>query len=113
MSATGQGGVSLISGQSHGELDPVVIGAGEALTFTHRVGRKAYQVLVSDGTDGYLLLNTVATVTQPDVNTIIVTNNAGEGSIEVYISCRWENLTTELDLIGPDDGRVVIENVPD
>jgi hypothetical protein len=111
MSATGQGGVSVIAGQSHGQLSPVTIPASGFLTFTHNVGRFAFSVLVTDGGANYGQVLTSADdmfVTQPDANTVVVSNNSGDNK-PVFISCRWEEPTPELDLISASDPRIEIE----
>lgn len=122
MSATGQGGVTLIAGRNHGELTPVLIaGGGGTLTFNHNVGRRAYQVIVTSGdvsppnfeygsvfesADGI-------DVEQPTVNQIVVTNTS-RITAPFFIACRWEENTVELDLVltngnaGTSDPRVVI-----
>lgn len=106
MSATGQGGISVITGSNHAQLAPVSIGSLSTLEFTHNVGRKAYQVIVTDGDSGAILVSEVA-VSQPSANKIAV-QNVTEGSLLVYIACRWENLTAELDLVSATDSRVEI-----
>lgn len=119
MSATGQGGVTLIAGRNHGELTPVLIaGAGGTLTFNHNVGRRAYQVIVSSGDPAEY--GTVfgpgdgIDVAQPTVNQIVVTNTSRIASL-LFIACRWEENTVELDLVltngnaGTSDPRIVIE----
>lgn len=117
MSATGQGGVTLIAGQNHGELSPVALAAGDILVFTHNVGRRAYQVLVTSGDPanaGAVLtqISNVA-VAQATANAISVTNNTG-APISIFVACRWEENTAELDLVltngdnGTSDPRIVI-----
>jgi len=112
MSATGQGGVSIIAGQTHSALSPVSIPSAGTLTFTHNVGRYAFSVIVTSGGGNYGQVLTSTNdmfVSQPDVNTIVVTNNGGDEAT-VFVSCRWEEPTPELDLVSASDPRVVIEN---
>jgi len=108
MSATSQGGVSVIAGANHGSLVPVSLASGATLTFTHGLGRRAYQVLVTDGVNGRLMTNAEMTVTQATVNAVSVQNATG-GVLTIYVAIRWENLTAELDLIAATDSRVSIE----
>ena len=109
MSATGQGGVSVIAGANHGQLTSVTIPSGGTLTFTHNQGRRAYQVLVTNGTSGALVPETVCLVAQATDDAITV-QNLDEGDQSVYVACRWENLTEELDLVRANDSRIVIED---
>lgn len=121
MSATGQGGVTLIAGRNHGELSPVTLAAGNILTFTHNVGRRAYQVLVTSGApaNAGAVLTPISNVlvAQPNVNTITVLNST-LASISIFVACRWEENTAELDLVltngaaGTSDPRVVIAAPP-
>jgi hypothetical protein len=121
MSATGQGGVTLIAGQNHGQLSPVTIDGGNQLVFSHDVGRYAFSVLVTDGGANRGQLLTGADnilILQPDVNTVIV-QNTGVADASVYISIRWEEPSSELDLVlagaapgSVSDPRIVIETPP-
>lgn len=121
MSATGQNGVTLIAGQNHGELSPVTIPVGNILAFTHNVGRRAYQVIVTSGDPlnaGAVLTPAAgAIVSQPNANTILVSNGS-VNPLSVFIACRWEENTVELDLVftngqgGTSDPRVVITAPP-
>lgn len=122
MSATGQGGVTLIAGQNHGQLDPVGIDAGQQLVFTHNVGRFAFSVIVTSGdlNRGQVLTGADGvSILQPDVNTLVVLNGS-ESDLLVYISVRWEEPSSELDLVlagatpgSVDDPRIVIETGPE
>lgn len=122
MSATGHGGVTLIAGQNYGQLSPVLIPSGSALTFTHNLGRRAYQVIVTSGAPinyGAVLTSAQSvSVSQLSANAIVVSNN-DESSLLVFIACRWEENTAELDLVltdgnnGSSDPRVVIASPPD
>lgn len=117
MSATGHGGVTVIAGQNYGQMEPVSIPSGGSLTFTHNVGRRAYQVIVTSGNPfTYGAVLTAAQdilVAQLSANQIVVTNDS-DGSALVFIACRWEENTAELDLVlsngdaGTSDPRVVI-----
>lgn len=120
MSATGQGGVTLIAGQSHGQLEPVALAGGDQLVFTHNVGRYAFSVIVTDGgiNRGQVLTSADGIfIVQPDVNTVIVQNT--DATRNVYISVRWEEPSSELDLVlsgaqagSIDDPRIVVESIP-
>lgn len=118
MSATGQGGVSLITGSNHATFAPVTLPLNQQLVFTHNVGRRAFSVIVTSGDPagnyGQVLNSTNSVlVTQPDENTIIV-RYSGLLAPEpiVFISCRWEEPTPELDLVPVGDSRVEIVPVP-
>lgn len=83
MSATGHGGVTVIAGQNYGQLSPVTIPAEGTLTFSHDLGRRAYQVIVTSGEDatyGSMLTSAEGLdVSQPTANQIVITNNATSG----------------------------------
>lgn len=120
MSATGYGGVTLLAGQTHDELSPVEIPAFSSLTFTHNVGRRAFQVIVTSGNVfdyGRVLTQADIAVSQPSENVLVVANN-NEDTRLVFIACRWEHMSYELDLVmsGPEnsvqDSRVVIAPFP-
>lgn len=118
MSATGQGGVTIITGVNHASLAPVAIPSGSQLVFSHNVGRRAFSVIVTSGdpAGNYGQVLTSADnvfVTQPDVNTIVVAYPVGASDEIVFISCRWEEPTPELDLVlAPSDARIEIEPIP-
>lgn len=116
MSATGQGGVSVIAGSNHATLTPVAIPSGSQLVFTHNVGRRAFSVIVTSGeaaSYGQVLTSADNVfVSQPDVDTIVVAYPVGAAPELVFISCRWEEPTPELDLVLVQDSRVEIEEIP-
>lgn len=104
MSRTGSG-VSLIAGNDQSNLTPIALVGGSTLTFTHNLNRRAYQILVSDGTNGQLYPNSGVTVTQT-LNAVTLVNNLG--AITVYVAVRWENMSEELDLLRSTDSRIVV-----
>jgi len=117
MSATGQGGITLITGVNHGALSPITIPASSTLTFTHGVNRRAFSVLVTSGAAsnyGQLLTNLVS-VSQPQdggtgrYDSIVVSNDDAVNPITVFVSCRWEEPTNELDLVAAGDARLEIQ----
>lgn len=123
MSATGQGGVTVIAGRNHSTLYPVAIPSGFELVFAHNVGRRAFSVIVTSGdpSGNYGQVLTAADnvfVTQPDVNTIRVAYTIGAAPELVFISCRWEEPTPELNLVvfegqgGSNDPRISIVALP-
>ena len=120
MSATGQGGITLITGVNHGSLSPITIPASNTLVFTHGVNRRAFSVLVTSGDPanyGQLLTNLVS-VSQPQdgvtgrYDSIVVSNDDAVNPITVFVSCRWEEPTPELDLVSAGDARLEIEPPP-
>lgn len=127
MSATGKG-VSLIfsnqldgpaplggsAGATRSAMSPVFVGAGSTVTFSHYVGRKAWQVLLSSGSDGssFGLVSDLATVTQtlgvrPAPDTITVT-----ASVDVFVSPRWEENSKEVNAIPAGSASVEIVQAP-
>lgn len=118
MSATGQGGVTIITGRNHSTLFPVAIPSGSELVFTHNVGRRAFSVLVTSGDPlgnfGQVLTSADNVfVIQPNVNQIVVQYPSGITAEIVFISCRWEEPTPELDLVPVDSGKIVIQVIPE
>lgn len=122
MSATGQGGVTVIAGRSHSTLNPVAIPSGYELVFEHNVGRRAFSVIVTSGAPAsYGQVLTSADnmlVSQPDANTIRVAYTSGVEPELVFISCRWEEPSPELDLAQfetagmQNDPRISIIEIP-
>jgi hypothetical protein len=117
MSATGQGGVTIITGRNHSTLIPVAIPSGSELVFTHNVGRRAFSVIVTSGNpaENYGQVLTSADnvfVVQPNENQIVVQYPFGASDEIVFISCRWEEPTPELDLVPVDSGKIVIQAIP-
>jgi hypothetical protein len=54
---------------------PITIGASPAFgTYTHNLGKKALRVSVVDPVNGAPILDASITVTQPDADTIVLTN---------------------------------------
>lgn len=103
MSATGQGGVTVIAGRNHATLNPITLDPGSSLVFNHNTGRRAFSVIVTSGDPlsyGQILTSadniTIAQVTE---NQIQVSYSGGRGTINIFVSCRWEEPTPELDLV--------------
>lgn len=116
MSATGHGGVTLIAGSDHATLSPIAVATGEQIVFAHNVGRRAFSVLITSGDPGnYGQVLTSAdgfSVAQPNVNTVMVMHDSGDTASLVFVSCRWEEPTPELDLVTAQDSRVQVEEIP-
>lgn len=122
MSATGQGGVSLITGSNHSSLLPISIPAASTLTFSHGLDRRAFSVLVTSGAAanyGQVLTSAEGiNVSQPQdgvsgrYDTIVVTNTDPVDAAVVFVSCRWEEPTIELDLVAAGDARLEINPIP-
>lgn len=119
MSATGQGGITLITGVNHGSLSPITIPAASTLTFAHGVNRRAFSVLVTSGAAanyGQVLANLVS-ISQPQdgvtgrYDSIVVRNDDPVDPITVFVSCRWEEPTPELDLVAAGDARLTITQI--
>lgn len=130
MSATGKGTTLIYSDQLDGTaplggsagatrpaMTPVFLNAGDTLTFSHFVGRKAWQVLITSGDDdffGSLLWSASHVVTQtlgvrplPDTVSIYTTKTGS-----VYVSIRWEENSTEVDAIPVGSPSVEIVQAP-
>jgi len=64
-------------------------GASDVGTWTHGRGQKALRVTVVDATNGALIPDASVTVTQPDANTIVLTNTTA-GTLNVVAIVDWE-----------------------
>jgi hypothetical protein len=64
-------------------------GATDVGTLTHGEGQKAIAVDVYDSTNGARIPDADVTVTQPDANTIVLTNTTG-GALDVVAIAVWE-----------------------
>ena len=106
MSATGQGGVSLIASPNSGNTTGVAIPNGQSLKYTHNVGKKAYQVLVTDPNGNILNVAGGITVTQ-STGVITVANSSG-GALTVFIEARWEENSAEVTLVPSNSAALVV-----
>ena len=111
MSALGQGGVTILSGENHGQLAPIAIPAGQSLTFNHGLNRRAFQVLVSSGADANFGQILMLPISQPvsggEYNQVVVQNDT-QAEVQVFVACRWEENSVELSLIAADDSRISV-----
>ena len=113
MAALGQGGVTVLSGSNHGALTPIALTAGQTLTLTHGLNRRAFQVITTSGEDANYGQVLTLPVLQPQVasryDTVSVQNNTGQ-TISVFVACRWEENSKELSLLASTDSRISIIN---
>lgn len=107
MSATGQGGISLIVGSDRTVLSPVSLPANGILTYTHGLKRRAFSVIVTSGdplTYGQVLTTfDGVTVSQWNTNQIVVTSMYAR---RVFIACQWEEPAS--DFVPVHDRRVTV-----
>jgi hypothetical protein len=81
---------------------PITLNAGDQITVSHFVGRKAWQVLITDA-DGNIQTTSDFTVSQtllarPLPDTIQIDNVFG-GTKTVFIAIRWQENSVEASLI--------------
>ena len=117
MSHTGSG-TSVVCGQNHSIFFPVQLNAtppsGLVMTWTHGVGEFAYYValhevvtatpsITGSGVDvarDTAIVGGGFVVTQPDVNTIVVTSNDTGGTQMFIMEAKFQENSQELDLVG-------------
>lgn len=113
MSALGKG-IAVIVATTHSDMSPITIPALTTLIFTHNLNKIAFEVIITDSAGNMVNAADDIVVTQPlsgvpaVFRTVNVTNVGARDDVTVYISIRWEENTTELDLIPQGDPRVVI-----
>ena len=111
MSAIGSG-ITVISGSKLDASIPVALAIGEVLTFSHYVGKKAWQIICSDA-EGNIVTDLTATqalsVTPGLPDTIALT--AGTSG-SYFISIRWQENSAETSMIPVDSASVVITPAP-
>lgn len=133
MSATGSG-VTLIysnqldgyippgsppsAGSTHAAMAPVLLPPGTAgVRFYHYVGKKAFQVLVSDANgnlrpqgDSILVSQTLGVRPAPDV--VYVQKTDAENDEQWFVSIRWQENSTEASLVTADSSAISFVYVP-
>jgi hypothetical protein len=110
MSAIGSG-ITIISGSKLDASIPTVLAAGEVLTFSHFVGKKAWQIICSDA-QGNIVTDLTATQTlnAPGIADTIALTAGTSGSY--FISIRWQENSAETSMIPVDSASVVITPAP-
>ena len=112
MSAIGSG-ITVISGSQLDASIPVVLTTGQVLTFSHFVGKKAWQIICSDAQGniitGWGIVQVLSGVFGT-ADTIALTTPAPGGSY--FISIRWQENSTETSMIPVDSASVVITPPP-
>jgi hypothetical protein len=106
MSAIGSG-VTLIAGSQLDNLSPISVASGDTVTFSHFVGKKAWQIVVTDD-NGNIRSDMPATQTlnaRPAADTIEIV--AGDAA-DIFISIRWQENSVEASMIPVDSPSVVI-----
>ena len=104
---------SIVGGQNHSIYFPVQLsaqGAGLTMTWTHGVGQYAYYValhavsgvspITGSGVDISLETANLLTVEQPNVNQIVVESGDTGGEQMFIMEAKFEENTSELDLVG-------------
>jgi hypothetical protein len=106
MSAIGSG-VTLIAGSQLDNLTPISVASGDTITFSHFVGKKAWQIVVTDD-NGNIRSDMPATQTlnaRPAADTIEIV--AGD-TADIFISIRWQENSVEASMIPVGSSSVVI-----
>ena len=109
MSAIGSG-VTLIAGSQLDNLAPLSVSSGDVVTFSHYVGKKAWQIVVTDD-NGNIRSDMPAIQTlnaRPAADTIAITAGA---TADIFISIRWQENSVEASMIPVDSPSVVITSV--
>jgi hypothetical protein len=109
MSAIGSG-VTIIAGSQLDGMTPIALVAGDVITFSHYVGKKAWQIVVTDA-EGNILTDMAATQTlgtRPAPDTIAFA--ASPGTRSVFLSIRWQENSVEASMIPVGSSSVVITN---
>lgn len=108
MSAIGKG-VTLIAGSQLDNLSPITIPAFNKLVFSHYVGRKAWEIILTDPEGavegGIDVVQTLGVRPAPD--TVEIFNNAGAPR-PLFISIRWEENSIEAAAVATDSSSVVV-----
>jgi len=111
MSAIGSG-ITVISGSQLDASIPVALTSGQQLTFSHYVGKKAWQIICSDAqgniVTGWAILQTLSVT--PGVADTIRLTAPSTGSF--FISIRWQENSAETSMIPVDSASVVIVTPP-
>ena len=111
MSAIGSG-ITIISGSKLDASVPVAMTSGQTLTFSHYVGKKAWQIICSDA-EGNIVTDMPATQSlsvTPGLPDTIALIPATSGSY--FISIRWQENSAETSMIPVDSASVVITPAP-
>ena len=87
---------------------PIVTENGEAVTITHNYGVRAKQVVVLAATSRALNITATMVVTQPTVNTIVVSNGTGGQLSNIVRAVFRDGGIGETDVIALADSRVVV-----
>jgi hypothetical protein len=107
MSAIGQG-VTIIAGSQLDGMSPIALATGDVITFSHYVGKKAWQIVVTDA-EGNILTDMPAVQTlnaRPAADTIAFAGAPDARS--VFLSIRWQENSVEASMIPVDSSAVVI-----
>jgi len=111
MSAIGQG-VTIIAGSQLDGMTPIALSGGDVVTFSHYVGKKAWQIVVTDE-EGNILTDMPAVQTlgtRPAADTIVFA--AAPDTRSVFFSIRWQENSVEASMIPVGSSSVVITANP-
>lgn len=100
MSAIGSG-VALICGSQLDAMQPVSVAVGDVITLSHFVGRKAWQIIVTDP-NGNVLPSSDFPASQvlgvrPAPDTVSI-NVSSDSFSEIIVSMRWQENSAEAQL---------------
>ena len=111
MSAIGSG-ITVISGSKLAASIPVALAINETLTFSHFVGKKAWQIICSDAEGniitGWRIVQALSAT--PGIADTIAMIAPVSGSF--FISIRWQENSAETSMIPVDSASVVITPAP-
>lgn len=111
MSAIGSG-VTIIAGSQLDGMSPIALVAGDIVTFSHYVGKKAWQIVVTDA-EGNIKTDMPATQTlnaRPAADTIAFA--ASPGTRSVFFSIRWQENSVEASMIPVGSSSITITQAP-
>lgn len=109
MSAIGSG-ITVISGSQLDASIPIVLASGDTLTFSHFVGKKAWQIICSDAEGniitGWAIVQILSGVFGIADTIALIAPSSGS----YFISLRWQENSAETSLIPVGSTSVVITN---
>lgn len=94
--AYGVSGVTLVGTDTNPLALSVSGGATHIATWTHNVGVRAEKVEVLTQTNHARIADTLVTVTQPSVNSIVITNAQAGATFSGIIRVTWASKEVEL-----------------
>lgn len=109
MSAIGSG-VTIIAGSQLDGMTPLSLNAGDEVIFSHFVGKKAWQILVSDDTGA--IRTDMSIFQQLNARPLPDTIRIGPAPTQrqIFIAIRWQENSVEASMIAADSSSISIQN---